>query len=113
MIMPPVLGSSYEINANEWSIIPDNRLARSVFPPQNADLAAAGLSIQGIPAWGAVGQGLSSETDTITWFIGGTNNSWAGTPIAIAIVYESDLPQKAMADGSWILKQLTAISGGE
>lgn len=111
--LSPVIGSSFQSFKNDWSIIPGKPATSSVYTPRNADAAAKGLTLAGIPGWGAVGQGISSETETITWFIGGTNSDWAGTPITLAIVYEGDMPQKAMADGSWILKQITAISGGE
>lgn len=109
----PVIGSSFQSSSDEWKIIPARSTRNSVFTPGSADAVAEGLTLEGIPAWGAVGQGISSETEMITWFIGGTNSDWAGTPITLAIVYEGDMPQKAMADGSWILNKITAISGGE
>jgi cell division protein FtsW (lipid II flippase) len=71
-----------------------------------ADQIAAMLSSDSFPGWETTGKSSSSQGD-FSWFIGGTAPGWKGTPLALALVLEGELPQSARSIGRNILGYAT------
>ena len=71
-----------------------------------ADQIATMLASDSFPGWESTGKSNSSQGD-FSWFLGGTAPEWKGTPLALALVLEGDLPYSARSIGRQILRSAT------
>ena len=82
----PLLALSYQLPDGSWKLLQSAARKQAVFQNSTAANVGTMLAIKGSPAWGVVGQALSSSTQTITWFVGGTNVDWQGVPVAFVVL---------------------------
>ena len=113
IIPQPNIATSFQLADDTWELIPPRPKGQAVFSKQSSGEVSNLLALDGIPAWGAIGRALSSDTAIVTWFIGGTNKGWSGVPITIAIVIEDDAAESAWQIGNEILYIITSLSGGD
>ncbi len=102
----PVLTLAYLSPTDGWTLLPAPGTSTSIFSNRTIDIVQRMTSLEGMPAWGVVGKGLSGTDRTVTWFIGGTNNEWKGSPIAVAFVLEEDNPMYALTRGKELLQSI-------
>jgi hypothetical protein len=72
-----------------WAVIPAAGSPAQVFSKEVTLNLQQQLTIAGEPTWQATGLAKTGKNQNITWFVGGTNASWKGTPIALALVVEA------------------------
>jgi cell division protein FtsW (lipid II flippase) len=95
-VMPaPRLALSVNTPENGWVILPVEGKPREVFTPEQAELTAELLKVQGQPFWQALGTAEISAERTLTWCSGGTLPGWSGTPVVAVVLIEEDAPGKA------------------
>lgn len=105
----PLLALSYQLPDGSWKLMQSGARKQAVFQNTTADNVGTMLAIKGSPAWGVVGQALSSSTQTITWFVGGTNVEWQGVPVAFVVLMENDDPSRAYQIGLSIIQQVSSF----
>lgn len=103
----PRLVNSYQNESGEWiayrpEILPTPVLSSTVAGQVKQQLEGAVPSV-----WYQIGHAVSPDNEPITWYIGGTTQEWHGSPLAIAVVLESDNPALAAAIGAHLLIQDT------
>ncbi len=103
----PILAPSYQLSNGEWRLIESISNDQLVFTKKAANTVNEAFTTLNFPSWGVVGKGLSSTTNIVTWFVGGTNSSWQGVPVAFAILLEEDNPTVAIEIGKILIRQIT------
>ncbi len=103
VIPAPRLALSVDTPAGGWVILPVEGQPREVFPQAQADATAELLKVRGQPFWQAVGSAPLGGSRTIVWFLGGTLPDWAGTPVVVVVLLESDAPYRAEHIGQSLL----------
>jgi cell division protein FtsW (lipid II flippase) len=101
----PRLVNSYQNEAGDWvaykpDILPVQVLTRVAAQHIQQQFEDASPSI-----WYQLGHAQSQDGQPITWYLGGTTLNWHGSPLAIAVVLESDNPGLAAMIGSRLLSQ--------
>jgi peptidoglycan glycosyltransferase len=102
-IPAPLLAVGYQ-SPGGWVYFPRPNLSSLNLP--GADQIATMLASDSFPGWETTGKSSSSLGD-FSWFIGGTAPGWKGTPLALALVLEGDLPHSARSIGRQILGSAT------
>jgi cell division protein FtsW (lipid II flippase) len=87
------------------SLLPQGQV-RSIFSAQASTQTAQLLQVSQEPYWESMGR-FESRSLPLVWYLGGTLPSWQGTPLAIAVVIESDQPELAQKAGRGILEAAT------
>jgi membrane peptidoglycan carboxypeptidase len=108
-IPSPLLALSYQLSNGSWTLLESKAQGKTVFSRTTTDQVSTLLAIKDNPAWGVVGQALSSSTQTITWFVGGTNMEWKGVPVAFVVLLEKDDPALAYQIGLSIIHQVSSL----
>ncbi len=85
-----------------WVILPPMSEPVTAIPASAADQAAEAFLVQGDAFWEFVGQARQEDV-TITWYLGGTQPNWQGTPLAVVIALEEDDPALARLVGRELL----------
>jgi hypothetical protein len=108
-ILPvPRLVSSIHTPHQGWVILPVETDNKPVLDRERAGKTADALAVKDMPFWQATSHSITQERGKVTWYLGGTLDTFQGTPLAICIVLEEDNPSLAVEIGQAILK--TAIS---
>ncbi len=105
----PRLALSYQLSDGSWTLLQSEAQNQTIFSSSTAEKVSSLLSIKDRPAWGVVGQALSSSTQTITWFVGGTNGEWKGVPLAFVVLIEKDDPALAHQIGLSIIHHVSSL----
>jgi cell division protein FtsW (lipid II flippase) len=108
-IPTPYLALSYQLPSGSWELLQPESSKHPVFSASTANRLSNEFANSNLPAWSVVGQALSSNTQTVTWFLGGTNTNWRGVPISFVVLLEEDNPQLATQIGNSIARQITSI----
>jgi cell division protein FtsI/penicillin-binding protein 2 len=90
-----------------WITLPTLTEPVQVFSSDDVNDAALGLQATNFPIWQIVAVVPNNQDKNITWYIAGTLPDWGGTPLALAVILESDDPITAESLGQDLLK--TAI----
>ncbi len=77
-----------------WIVLPALGTPQTVFDPATANSTALGLAVRQNVFWEYLDR-EHAESNDVTWYIAGTIPSWAGTPMAIAVLVEADDPGAA------------------
>jgi hypothetical protein len=101
----PRLVNSYQNEAGEWIAYKPEILPLQVLSTLAAQQIQQQLEGTSPSIWFQLGHALSQDNQPITWYLGGTTLNWHGSPLAIAIVLESDDPGLAATIGSRLLSQ--------
>lgn len=101
----PRLVNSYQNEMGNWvaynpEIQPVPVLSQAAAQQIQQELESNNPSI-----WFQLGHARSKDYQPITWYLGGTTLNWHGSPLAIAVVLESDNPNLAATIGSRLLSQ--------
>lgn len=105
----PILAESYQLPDGSWKLMQSEIQKISIFSPNTAAKVGTMLAVKDSPAWGVVGQALSSSTQTITWFLGGTNSEWQGVPVAFVVLLERSDPAQAYHLGLSMIHQVSSL----
>ena len=108
-IPTPYLALSYQLPSGSWELLQPESSKHPVFSESTASSISNEFTNSDLPAWSVVGQALSSNTQTVTWFLGGTNTNWRGVPISFVVLLEEDNPLLASQIGNSIARQITSI----
>jgi len=102
----PYLATAIKEPDQGWVILPAQGKSQRILPEQAASGTAAGLAVSGQPIWqpSAVAAGSSKAEQKVTWYLGGTQPGWNGTPLALAILLEDDNPTLAKEIGQKLLR---------
>ena len=101
----PAAQTTMAVNIPErgWVVLAPEGQAQPVFSEKNANQAADFLTVSGSSYWESMGRYENSATPLI-WYIGGTLPDWNGTPLAIALVIETNEPLLAQKAGRSLLE---------
>ena len=99
----PRLAIAVDTPTQGWVVLASEEESHPGFSAGTA-AAVDMLTVEGTPIWGSVGSAWANENQ-ITWFTGGTLPEWQGTPLAIALVIESNNPDLAWQIGTTLLDQ--------
>jgi len=72
--------------------------------PAAADQAAMQLLVEGKSYWEYAGKAGRAQ-GVMTWYLGGTQPGWQGTPLAVAVALEEDNVYLARQIGRRLLEQ--------
>ncbi len=108
-IPTPYLALSYQLPSGSWELLQPESSKHPVFSESTASRISNDFTNSDLPAWSVIGQALSSNTQTVTWFLGGTNTNWRGVPISFVVLLEEDNPLLASQIGNSIARQITSI----
>ncbi len=99
----PRIVISTQTPSQGWAVLPIQGEKVQEYPAGlTADIAGS-LAAQGTMTWQATGRSSTADKKPLTWFIGGTLPNWQGTPLAIALVLESDNTPLAQQVGASVL----------
>lgn len=101
----PRLVNSYQNEFEEWVAYKPEMLPEQVLTSATALQIQQEFEGSSPSTWFQLGHALSPEDQVLTWYLGGTTISWNGSPLAIAVVLESENAQLAAAIGSNLLNQ--------
>jgi cell division protein FtsI/penicillin-binding protein 2 len=92
--------------AQGWISLPAQGQPQVIFSAQSSSQTAQLLQVPQEPYWESMGR-LESRAGPLVWYLGGTLPNWQGTPLAIAVVIETDQPELAQKAGRGILEAAT------
>jgi hypothetical protein len=78
-------------------------------PEASADAAAEALTLSGTDLWGSTAL-VTSDEQTVAWFLGGTLPGSQDTPLVVVVLLESSAPQLAQQIGRDILQSALQAS---
>jgi len=104
----PLLVLAVDTPQSGWVMLPSLVTAVEVFSAQTARAIAEQLADPSLPTWRTTACVQYSASDGVCWYLGGTRESWAGTPFALAVLLENPDPELVTAIGREILE--TAIT---
>lgn len=100
----PRLATAVNSPTAGWITLPTQSEPVQVFSGDAANDAALGLQATNLPIWQIISVVPNGPDNTITWYIAGTLPGWGGTPLALAIILESDDPAAAESIGHDLLQ---------
>jgi cell division protein FtsW (lipid II flippase) len=98
------------VNTSEsgWVVLPPLDKPEESVSRFSAQETASELSQSFQPYWFTVAN-AHTGTDKLTWYLAATLPEWAGSPLALALVLESDNPQLARQIGDQLMQQALAL----
>lgn len=102
----PKIVISTQTLSGQWSIVATDETTKQVLSAETALTLQQLTVLENLPAWGVVGRGLTGADQWVTWFIGGTNRDWHGTPLVYVLVLETNDPAQALALGESTLSKI-------
>lgn len=100
----PRLAAAVNTPAAGWVILPPLEESIQVFSPTLVDAVAESLAAEGLPIWQILATTPNGSLGNITWYIAGTQPSWNGTKLSLAILLEEDNPELAEVIGRAMLQ---------
>ncbi len=104
----PLLVMAVDTPQSGWVMLPSLTTPVEVFSTKTARAIAEQLADPSLPIWQTTACVQYSASEGVCWYIGGTGESWAGTPFALAVLLENPGPELVTAIGRGILE--TAIT---
>ena len=86
----PRLVNAYQTDNKVWKSYPDTSQESQVLTKRVASSVRKLFSKDTQAYWYAMGHSVLEDKQVITWTIGGTNDAWTATPLAIAIAIEGN-----------------------
>lgn len=106
-IPAPTLVLSNQLPDHSWSLLQPRAANNRVFSTASALSVGNELTVNNYPAWGITGSSLSSSTQTVSWFVGGTNEDWRGIPISFVVLLEEGDDELVNEIGISIIETIT------
>jgi peptidoglycan glycosyltransferase len=108
LLPAPRLALAVDTPQQGWVILrPLGAPAQAIAAPA-AQEAVRRLAVPGAPYWQAVGQAGSVQAP-LAWYLAGTTPEWQGSPMALAVLVETDDPTLAQAAGQAVLRQALGL----
>jgi cell division protein FtsW (lipid II flippase) len=98
--------NSYQVG---WIPLPPLTEPSAILPEASADAAAEALTLSGTDLWGSTAL-VTSDEQTVAWFLGGTLPGSQDTPLVVVVLLESSAPQLAQQIGRDILQSALQAS---
>ena len=95
----PRLAVAVNTPQSGWVILPPGEQPVSVVSSESAQAASQMLAIPGLPGWQLTARAWDAEGKVYSWYLGGTQLSWPGAPLALAVLIEEDDPLLAVEIG--------------
>jgi len=89
-----------------WMPLPALGQVKQVLTPEEAANIAHQYAVQGQEFWQATVVTAAKPNERVTWYVGGTQPDFAGTPYVVALVIENDASELAMQIGQAMLQAL-------
>jgi hypothetical protein len=100
----PYLATAIKEPDRGWVVLPAQSEAQRVLSEQAASGTATGLTVAGQPFWQTIAVAPEAER-RVTWYLGGTQPGWNGTPLALAVLLEDENPGQAEEIGQKMLQK--------
>ena len=99
----PVLVSAVNTPQSGWVMLHALTEQEEVFSSQTAQAVVDQLADSALPIWQATAC-IPDGASGVCWYIGGTLESWAGAPFALALLLENPDPELVTAFGRGVLE---------
>ncbi len=86
----PRIVNGYQSPEGVWISLPKLDENNQVIPANQAAAVQQLLEVPGANYWQALSYATTEDNDIISWFVGGTTETWQGQPITVVIVLESE-----------------------
>ncbi len=99
------IATAVRLPGENWRALPALSPSHDVIEAAAVRRAIGLIAVSELPLWqsaAAIGQADGSQ---VVWFIGGTLQSWQGTPLSLALVLENAAPGEAQSIGLAILQR--------
>jgi cell division protein FtsI/penicillin-binding protein 2 len=106
----PRIVNAYRDSEENWITMPKLDSNSPVFASDQAVNTAELLKTPTTPFWSVTAIAETEEDNRVTWFIGGTTQSWQGQPLVVVVLLEKDSPNAANAIGLKLLEETLNIS---
>ncbi len=103
LLPSPRLRNTYLAEDGTWTPFREGVLPVRVVESGAMARLRASLTGSDQAFWFQSGHALTRDGKILTWYIGGTTESWVATPLAIAVAIESNAPDLAQTIGSSLL----------
>ena len=100
----PSLATAIREPDRGWVVLPAQGEAQRVLSEQAASGTANSLVVSGQSFWQTIAVAPEAE-QRVTWYLGGTQPGWNGTPLALAVLLEDENPGKAEEIGQKMLQK--------
>ena len=100
----PVLVSAVDTPQSGWVMLASNSEPGEVFSAQTSQAVAGQLADSALPIWQVTACVHDHTSQGVCWYLGGTLNTWAGTPFALAVLLENPDPELVTAIGREVLE---------
>jgi peptidoglycan glycosyltransferase len=100
----PMLVMAVDTPQAGWVMLPSLAEPVEVYPAQAARTAAGQLADPALPIWQTTACIRYSASEGVCWYLGGTLESWAGAPFALAVLVETNNPKLVTAIGRSLLE---------
>jgi cell division protein FtsW (lipid II flippase) len=104
----PSLVQAVKTPQGGWTALPPLQTAQQIFSQGAAEALSASRELAGLDLWQVSDVARDRPDRPVTWYAGGTLPSWAGRPLAVAVLLEEDNPESAVQIGQSVLQ--TAMS---
>ncbi len=84
----PRLVQAYYTPEGTWELVNNQSESVRIFTVQTIRDVLKNTDLEEIPAWAVLGNGISGNDHSVTWFVSGTNLEWKGTPLTLVIMAE-------------------------
>ena len=104
----PLLVMAVDTPQSGWVMLPIPGEPAEVFSAQTARAAAGQLADSALPIWQTTACIRYTASEGVCWYLGGTLETWAGAPFALAVLLENPNPELVTAIGRRLLE--TAVT---
>jgi hypothetical protein len=74
----------------EWVAMQPDGDPEPVWPASTVHEITSKLAVEGQPIWQSIDIWPGGSEGAITWYVGGTQSSWRGAPVALAVLLEDE-----------------------
>ena len=99
----PMLVSAVNTPTAGWVLLPALGTSVEALSPETAAARVSSMEQPSARTWDHTQVVQPDTGQPVTWFVGGTQPGWSGTPLALALVLEEDDPAAAQEIGRQIL----------
>jgi hypothetical protein len=103
------LAMAVNLPGSGWMVLPPESEASRILSVGAASPVAEFLRMADLPAWESLARAPNGSQGVVTWYLSGTSPAWNGTPLALAVLLETDEPQLAQAIGQAMLRAALQI----
>ena len=100
----PLLVMAVDTPQSGWVMLPSSSAPEEVFTAETTRATANQLADTALPIWQTSACVAYSASDGVCWYLGGTLDTWAGAPLAVAVLLEELNPALVTTIGHDLLE---------